>query len=82
MRGRVFRLNATGIRHDGTMRQAIMTTVVPVRVGVVDDHPVVRKGLRTFLEASPVIHIAFEAATGEEALVMRSFCQTHQNRVY
>lgn len=40
----------------------------PIRLGLVDDHPVVREGLRAFLESYPDIHIAVEAANGAEAL--------------
>jgi NarL family two-component system response regulator LiaR len=40
----------------------------PIRVLVVDDHTVVRDGLRTFLELQDSIEVAGEAADGEEAL--------------
>jgi NarL family two-component system response regulator LiaR len=39
-----------------------------IRVALVDDHRVVRRGLRSFLEAFPDIVIAGEASSGEEAL--------------
>ncbi|KGN34580.1 LuxR family transcriptional regulator [Knoellia sinensis KCTC 19936] len=39
-----------------------------MRVLIVDDHPVVRSGMRTLLAASPCIEIVGEAATGREAL--------------
>ncbi len=39
-----------------------------VRVMVVDDHAIVREGLRTFLEMLPDIELVGEAAGGEEAL--------------
>ncbi len=45
-----------------------MTESAVIRVGIVDDHPIVRNGLHTFLAASPRIHVAFEAETGEAAL--------------
>jgi DNA-binding NarL/FixJ family response regulator len=38
------------------------------RVLVVDDHPVVRRGIRAILEAQPGIEVWGEAATGAEAL--------------
>ncbi len=40
----------------------------PIRVLVVDDHAVVREGLRAFLELQEGIEIAGEAADGQEAL--------------
>jgi NarL family two-component system response regulator LiaR len=43
-----------------------------VSVLIVDDHAVVRKGVRGYLEAQPDITIAGEAATGEEAVRLAS----------
>lgn len=40
----------------------------PIRVLIVDDHPVVRPGMRTLLAASPAVGIVGEAGDGEEAL--------------
>jgi two-component system response regulator DevR len=42
------------------------STAYPIRVMIVDDHPVVREGLRTILDA-PDIDVVAEARTGAEA---------------
>jgi two-component system, NarL family, response regulator LiaR len=39
-----------------------------IRVGLIDDHAVVRQGLRTFLAAQPDLLVVGEAGSGEEAL--------------
>ncbi len=43
-------------------------SAAPVRLLVVDDHPVVRQGLRTFLETRPDFEVVGEAADGETAV--------------
>lgn len=43
-------------------------TDTPVRVLLVDDHAVVRQGLRLFLSLDPTLEVVGEAADGEEAL--------------
>lgn len=40
----------------------------PITVLIVDDHDVVRQGVRAFLEAQPDLNIVGEAASGEEAI--------------
>jgi DNA-binding NarL/FixJ family response regulator len=40
----------------------------PVRVFVVDDHAVVRRGLRAYLESVEDMEVVGEAADGQEAL--------------
>jgi NarL family two-component system response regulator LiaR len=40
----------------------------PIRVLIVDDHPMMRRGLRSFLAVTPDMVCAGEAGSGEEAL--------------
>lgn len=40
----------------------------PIRLMLVDDHRVVRRGLRSYLDAFPDIHVVAEASSGEEAV--------------
>jgi DNA-binding NarL/FixJ family response regulator len=40
----------------------------PYRILVVDDHPVVRRGLRALLDSQPGIEVCGEASTGPEAI--------------
>lgn len=41
----------------------------PIRVAIVDDHPVVLEGLRGMLRMEPDIELCSEASSGEEALL-------------
>lgn len=43
-----------------------------IRVLIADDHPLVRQGLRTYLETIEDIEVSGEAADGEEAVVLAS----------
>ncbi|SOD98392.1 response regulator [Blastococcus haudaquaticus] len=45
-----------------------MTTSLPIRVLVVDDHAVVRRGVVAYLEALEDVEVADEAGDGQEAL--------------
>jgi DNA-binding NarL/FixJ family response regulator len=42
----------------------------PIRVLIADDHPIVRQGLRTFLEVQGDIEVVGEAADGNEAVAL------------
>ncbi|MEO3853456.1 response regulator transcription factor [Acrocarpospora sp. B8E8] len=42
----------------------------PIRVLIADDHPIVRQGLRTFLEVQGDIEVVGEAADGDEAVAL------------
>ena len=44
----------------------------PVRVVLVDDHALMRQGIRTILSAQPDIEVVGEASSGEEALTVVS----------
>jgi DNA-binding NarL/FixJ family response regulator len=46
-----------------------------VRILLVDDHPLVRDGLRARLEAAPHLHVVAEAGSGEEAIEQAGECQ-------
>ena len=41
---------------------------MPVRLALVDDHAIIREGLRALLKQSPLIQVVGEAATGRECL--------------
>src|SRR5260370_36338519 len=44
------------------------TASPPIRVLIVDDHGVVREGLRAYLELEPDIHVVGEARDGQEGV--------------
>lgn len=41
-----------------------------IHVMIVDDHPIVRQGLRTSLELRPDIEVVAEAKSGNEAIAL------------
>jgi two-component system, NarL family, nitrate/nitrite response regulator NarL len=47
-----------------------VTTPAPLRVLVVDDHPIVREGVRRILEAAPDMQVVGEASDGASALAL------------
>ncbi len=48
---------------------------MPIRILIADDHGVVRAGLRALLDATPDIHVAGEAADGQETIrLTRELC--------
>lgn len=48
-----------------------------IRVLIVDDHPMVRMGLRAMLEAAAGIHVVGEAANGEEGIALADSLDPH-----
>jgi DNA-binding NarL/FixJ family response regulator len=48
---------------------------MPIQVLLVDDHSVVRQGLRMFLALDPELAVVGEAANGREAQEMIAACQ-------
>jgi NarL family two-component system response regulator LiaR len=52
-----------------------MNTVQPIRVMLVDDHAMVRKGLVAFLKNMPELELVGEACDGREAI---EFCEQRQ----
>jgi len=51
-------------------RELLMETAEPIRVVLVDDHAVLRQGLRRLLEDEPDIEVVGEAANGLEAIAV------------
>jgi len=45
-----------------------MSNAVEIRILLVDDHPLVRDGLRARLEAAPRLRVVGEAGSGQEAI--------------
>mgnify|MGYP006277373519 CR=1 FL=1 len=51
-----------------------MTTESPIRICMVDDHLVVRDGMRTLLELSGMVNVVCTAVSAEEALEVVACC--------
>jgi NarL family two-component system response regulator LiaR len=49
----------------------------PVRVLIVDDHDIVRKGLRALLQTDPTIEVVGEAAEGSQAIEQAAALRPH-----
>src|SRR3977135_1726735 len=47
---------------------SIQDVMTPLRIVIVDDHAVVRRGVRALLESQPGWEVAAEATTGREAV--------------
>jgi NarL family two-component system response regulator LiaR len=47
-----------------------VTMAHPTTILIVDDHEVVRKGIRAYLETLPEFCVVGEAASGEEAIAL------------
>jgi len=52
----------------GTLGDVVTAQQKPIQVMIVDDHPMVRDGLKVFLSVSPEMECSGEASSGEEAL--------------
>ena len=52
-------------------------TATPVTILIVDDHGLVREGLRTLLDAEPDLEVVGEAATGHEGLALARHLRPH-----
>jgi NarL family two-component system response regulator LiaR len=49
----------------------------PIRVFICDDHDLVRRGLRSYLETEPAVDVVGEAASGEEAVARAPGLRPH-----
>ena len=56
------------VTHKRTHEEAAAEHTGPLRLLIVDDHPVVRTGLRSMFESYPEIEVMSALASGEEAL--------------
>ncbi|MER5958554.1 response regulator [Streptomyces sp. NPDC056121] len=58
-------------------RPASTSTETPIRVFILDDHEVVRRGLHDLLDAEPDIEVVGEASTAEQALTRGPALRPH-----
>src|SRR5215471_16845948 len=58
----------------GSYTEPMARSAGPIRVMIVDDHPVVRFGLAAIIGLQPDMSVAGEAGSGEEACTL---CDTH-----
>ncbi len=49
----------------------------PIRLLIVDDHPVVRDGLKDMLSSQPDFEVVTEATNGAEAVALTSWLRPH-----
>jgi NarL family two-component system response regulator LiaR len=61
---------ATPTTRDETAPGADVNDTAPIRVLIVDDHAVVRTGLKVFLDLQPDMEVVGEAADGSEGVAM------------
>ena len=69
-RGRSLSDIATAVRRPGSRSRAAVLPSRPrrIRIGVVDDHEIVRRGLRAALEHEPDLEVVADVRTGQEAV--------------
>ena len=59
----------------GNIAQIEGGNVIPMKTVIVDDHPIVRKGLRLLMESEPQVQVVGEASNGLMALeAVRTLC--------
>ncbi len=59
--------------------ESSVTTVAESRIFIVDDHPIVRQGLRSLVEQEEDLHVCGEAGSAHEA--MKVFPDTHPDLI-
>ncbi|MGR7024401.1 MadR family response regulator transcription factor [Geodermatophilus sp. URMC 62] len=59
------------------LRAGPLTTRLPIRLVIVDDHAIVRQGLRSILEREPDVEVVGEATTAADALDLVARVRPH-----